>query len=90
MRPRKQQRAGMMKYDCLQPAFVNRDILKLTIKGPGQISKLLQIEITHYDEMNNKIFDIDIDINVWDNARNVIEPISFHRFQGQSNSTIYI
>jgi hypothetical protein len=32
--------------------------------------------------MNEKIFDIDIDMNVLDNARNVIEPISFHRFHG--------
>jgi hypothetical protein len=45
--------------------------------------------------MNDKIFDIDIDIdiyidmNVWDNARNVIEPISFHRFPGQSNWLAY-
>jgi hypothetical protein len=54
----------------------------------------VKIEITHYNEMNDKIFDIDInidiDMNVWDNARNVIEPISFHRFHGQRNSTIYI
>jgi hypothetical protein len=54
----------------------------LTIKVPGQIPKLLQIEITHYDKMNDKIFDInidiDIDMNVWDNARNATEPISFH------------
>jgi hypothetical protein len=30
--------------------------------------------------MNDKIFDVDIDIdmNVWDNARNVMNPISFH------------
>jgi hypothetical protein len=27
---------------------------------------------------------------VWDNTRNVIEPISFHRFHGQSDSTIQI
>jgi hypothetical protein len=53
--------------------------MKLTIKAPDQISKPLQIEITHYDEMNDKIFDNDIDMNVWDNARNVIESISFHR-----------
>jgi hypothetical protein len=73
--------------------FLNEDILKLTIKAMDQISKLLQIEITHYDEMNDKLFDIDIDINidininmnVCDNARNVIEPISFHQFHGQSN-----
>jgi hypothetical protein len=48
------------------------------IKAPGQIPKLLQIEITHDDEMNDKIFNIDIDMNVCDNRRNVIEPISFH------------
>jgi hypothetical protein len=40
----------------------------------------VKIEITHYDEMNNKIYDIDIDINtnVWDHARNVMKPISSH------------
>jgi hypothetical protein len=38
--------------------------------------------------MNDKIFDIDM--NVWDNTRNVIKLISFHRFQGQINSTIHI
>jgi hypothetical protein len=50
-------------------------------------------EITHNNEINNKIFDIDIDIyidmNVWDIVRNRIERISFHLFHGQSNSTIY-
>jgi hypothetical protein len=35
----------------------------------------VKVEITHYDEMNDKIFDNDIDMNVWDNARNVIESI---------------
>jgi hypothetical protein len=37
--------------------------------------------------MNDKVWDIDIeiDMNVWDNATNVIEPISFHRFHGQSS-----
>jgi hypothetical protein len=43
---------------------LNQDILKFTIKATGQIPKLLQIEITHYDETNDKIFDIDIDINI--------------------------
>jgi hypothetical protein len=33
-------------------------------------------EIIHYNEMNNDIFDIDI--NVRDIARNAIGPISFH------------
>jgi hypothetical protein len=62
----------------------------LTIKALGQITKLLQSEKTHYDEIKDKIFDIDIDMNVWDNARNVIDPISFHRFHGQSNPTVHI
>jgi hypothetical protein len=78
---------------------LNEDILKLTIKATGQIPKLLQIEITHYHEMNDKMFDIDtnidinIDMNVRDNARNVIEPISFHQFHqfhGGRDSTISI
>jgi hypothetical protein len=67
----------------------------LTIKAPGQIPELLQIEITHYHEVNNKIFDIDIDVdididmNVWDNARNVIKLISFHRFHGPTDWLAY-
>jgi hypothetical protein len=75
---------------------LNEDILKLNIKATGQIPKLLQNEMTHYDEMNDKIFDIDIDIdinidmNVCDNARNVIEQISFHQFHGGRDSTISI
>jgi hypothetical protein len=32
------------------------------IKAAGQIPKLLQIEITHYNEMNDKIFDIDMSV----------------------------
>jgi hypothetical protein len=35
--------------------------------------------------MVDKIYDIDVDMNMWDNARNVIEPISFHRFHGPNN-----
>jgi hypothetical protein len=44
-------------------------------------------KITYCNEMNDKTFDVDIDIdvNVWDNARNVIEPTSFHRFHGRDN-----
>jgi hypothetical protein len=62
----------------------------LTIKAPGQMPLHVKVGITHYDDMNDKILDIDIDLNMWDNARNVIEPVSFHPFQGQSNSTILI
>jgi hypothetical protein len=41
--------------------------------------------------MNDEIFDIDVDIDmkVWDDASNVIEPISFHRFHGPSNWLAY-
>jgi hypothetical protein len=35
-------------------------------------------EITHYNEMNDKIFDIDM--NGWNTGRSVIKPISFHLF----------
>jgi hypothetical protein len=48
----------------------------------------IQIEITHYCEMNDKIFNVDV--NMWGIARNAIEPISFHLFRGQSNPTIVI
>jgi hypothetical protein len=58
----------------------------------------IQKEIIHYTEMNDKVndrisiidIDIDMNVNVWDIARNLIQPISFHLFQGQSNSTMYI
>jgi hypothetical protein len=52
----------------------------LPIKASGQIRLHVKVEMTHYDEMNDKIFDIDM--NVYDNARNVIELISFHLFHG--------
>jgi hypothetical protein len=45
-------------------------------------------EMTHYNEMNDKIFDIDM--NVLDIARNVIKPFSFHLFHGQSDLIAYI
>jgi hypothetical protein len=34
--------------------------------------ELIHIEITHYNEMNDQIFNIDIDMNIWDIARNVM------------------
>jgi hypothetical protein len=63
-------------------------ILKLTIKVPGQKALDVKGEITDYDEINDKIFDVDM--NVWDNARNITEPISFHYFHDRSNSMIDI
>jgi hypothetical protein len=53
---------SITKYGRLLQPFLNQNILNLMIKAPGQIPKLLQIEITHYNEMNDKIFDIDIDM----------------------------
>jgi hypothetical protein len=89
---RKSKRGANEAIASLLRPFLNQDILKLTAKGAGQIPKLLQIEIIHYNEMNDKIFDIsiDIDMNMCDNARNIIVPISFHRFHGGHNSTIDI
>jgi hypothetical protein len=46
------------------------------VKTPGQMPLDVKVEITQYDEMNDRIFDIDM--TVCDNARNVIEPISFY------------
>jgi hypothetical protein len=72
IRPGNEQSTGTRRYAGLLRPFLNHDILKLTIKAPSQISKLLQIEMTHCNEMNDKIFDkifdididVDIDINV--------------------------
>jgi hypothetical protein len=71
-----------------QNAVDNQDILKLTIKAPGQMPLHVEIAITHYDEINDTMFDIDM--NVWDNAGNAIEPISLHRFHGPGNWLPYI
>jgi hypothetical protein len=35
----------------------------------------IQNEITHYNEVNDRVFNIDIDMNIWEIARNVIEQI---------------
>jgi hypothetical protein len=49
-------------------------------QNPGQ-NAIARPKRTHYSEMNDKIFDIDM--NALDNARNILEPISFHLFHGQ-------
>jgi hypothetical protein len=54
--------------------------------GLGSMSWYIQKDRTHYSEINNRISNLDI--NMWDIATNVIEPISFHLFDAQSNSTI--
>jgi hypothetical protein len=43
-------------------------------------------EMTHYSEMNNELFNIDM--NMWHIARNIIKPISFHLFHGHGNSRV--
>jgi hypothetical protein len=45
-------------------------------------------EIIDYSEMNDKTFDIDM--NMCDTARNVIALISFHLFHGHRYSTMQI
>jgi hypothetical protein len=59
---------------------VNRYILTLPIKTPGSMPLHGQKEITHYNAMNDQIFNIDM--NMGEIERNIIEPISFHRFHG--------
>jgi hypothetical protein len=44
-------------------------------------------KITQDNETDDKISGTDM--NVWDNARNAIKPMSFYLFHGQRNSTIY-
>jgi hypothetical protein len=70
--------------------FSNRYILMLPMKTPGRMSSHIQDEMTHCNEMNNKIFNIDIDMNMRDITINVMESISFHLFHGQSSSTTFI
>jgi hypothetical protein len=57
--------------------------IKTFLPIPGQI----QTEMTDYNEMNDKIFDIDM--NVGDIVKNAMEPMSFHVFHGHRNSTIH-
>jgi hypothetical protein len=68
----------------------------LAMKTPRPRSMALHIrkEITHHNEMNDKMFNVDFDMNMWDIARNIIEPIlfhlfhRFHLFHGHSNATM--
>jgi hypothetical protein len=76
---------SIRKYSGLPAPFLNRDILKLPIKVSGQIPLHVKIEIISCNEMNDKISHIDIDMNVYDNARNVIERISSYGFPGPDN-----
>jgi hypothetical protein len=74
----------------LLPLFLNRSLLLLPITICGQTPLRIPKEITHSNEMDDQMFDIDIDMNMimWDIPRNVTGSISFHRFRGQTTSTI--
>jgi hypothetical protein len=81
---------SISKYTYLLPPFLSRYSLTWPIKTPGSMPLDIPKEITDYNEMNNQILNVGIELNMWDIARNVIEPISFHRFHWLSNSTTYI
>jgi hypothetical protein len=62
------------------------------IRAPGPTPFGGRKEITQQDDMNDKVFNIDVDtdMKMWDIARNAIGTISFDRFHGQRNPTTYI
>jgi hypothetical protein len=68
--------------------FESITILWWPITTLGQMPYGIQKGITHCSEMNEKTFNIDL--NIWNIARKIIEPISFHLFHAQSNSTLCI
>jgi hypothetical protein len=45
-------------------------------------------ELPHEDEMNGKVFSVGM--YLWDNANNIIKPISSQVFHGQLNVIAYI
>jgi hypothetical protein len=68
--------------------FESISILRWPITTLGQMPYGIQKEITHCSEMNEKAFNIDM--NMWNIARKIIEPISFQLFHAQSNPTLRI
>jgi hypothetical protein len=60
----------------------------LPIKTRDQMPLHLHKEVTYCNEMNDEILDIDMDM--WNIARNVTKPISFHPFHRQSQLTMLI
>jgi hypothetical protein len=70
-------RISIGRYVRLLLPFLNRYILILPIKSLAKCH--IQKAIAHHNETNDEIFDIDM--NVWDIARNGIKPISFHLFR---------
>jgi hypothetical protein len=57
---------------------LNHNIPKWPIKAHGVMPLQVRKEISQCNEMNDEIFEIGIDINMWGIARDVIEPILFH------------
>jgi hypothetical protein len=49
---------------------------------------LIQIETTHYTEMNDEVFDNNM--NVCHITRNVIGPMPFSLFRGRCDSMAYV
>jgi hypothetical protein len=90
MTRKRSQDLNWQMHTCSPSPFSNGYILMLPIKTRGGMSSHIQEEMTHYNEMNDKIFDVDIDMNMWDNTIDVIESISFHLFHGQNHSTTFI
>jgi hypothetical protein len=50
------------------------------MKTPGQIPFQIRKENTHSDDMNDNMFVVDIDINVWDNKQNILREMASSRF----------
>jgi hypothetical protein len=78
----------------LLPPLLNPHILKSLIKASHSVPLPVRKQMTHYNEMNDILFDIairiDIDMNVWNLPRNIIKPISFYLFHRHNDSRIYI
>jgi hypothetical protein len=75
------------KYNHLMLPFLNQCILILPIETLGTMPLHIQKEIAHYNEMNDKISNINM--NEWDIERNIIKLISFHLFHGQNKLATY-
>jgi hypothetical protein len=69
-------------------AVLNRDVLKSPIKARGIMRLRVRKETTQYNEMNDKR--LDIDMNVSDIARSVMDATAFRIFHGDRHLTMYI
>jgi hypothetical protein len=69
----------MIEHTRLLSPCLNQNILKLLVKALGPIRLRVRKEQTHYSEMSDKIFDIDM--NAWSIAQmsraNFIQAISW-------------